>query len=452
MEDAVGTNDHGMEKPRVSLKLQCYLLLLVITLPMDWFAWTGALMREAGARPAIPLMTLASIYIFFTQRRPLAVRIPKETYRVLLVFAVIALCGLAAFVLNLTFSWSYFGGSKDPIFQAAAQMALYLLACFILAAHASLLSRKSIRDKLMSYIPVAAAIHFGGMLLEEFRVLHPTQFPLSIFRISNADAIGDNVNRVAGFFSEPAYFGTMAAIYGLPLLLIPTRGRKNRWFHVILATALFISAFWLGAKTVIPVSACGYVAFLWQTRTPAFTPKRILAISLVGVASLFLITSTAALDVRDNLSTTMRLGTTVTALNVAKAGYGITGLGFGQFHFMYKPEYGPPYLFLSQEAAAQAQTGAEQRASTYNLFVRYLVETGVVGFGCWLYLLARFSRLARAFHNDSMAFGALTMGSALGFLLTQDPYCFPPLILGMAFILASHNDLSKLGHGLESYR
>jgi hypothetical protein len=31
---------------------------------MDWFGPTGALLREAGAKPAIPLMVLASIVIF----------------------------------------------------------------------------------------------------------------------------------------------------------------------------------------------------------------------------------------------------------------------------------------------------------------------------------------------------------------------------------------------------
>lgn len=423
---------------RPSRKLRLYLLLLAIALPMDWFAWTGAILREAGARPAIPLMTVASIYVFLTKANGFARDLPPPINRILLVFALIALCGMVAFVINLVCSWSYFGGAKDPVIQAITQTALYLLVPFILIAHTVLLRQDSTRSLFLSYIPIAAGIHLGCMLLEAIGFLQPVSFPLSLFRVVNEGAIGVNTNRLAGLFSEPSYFGAMAAMYGLPLLLIQSRNKYLTWLRQLMAISLFASALIIGAKTVIPVLICGYLAYLWQTRTTIFTFRKTLAVALVAAASILTIKSTATFDIQDNLSSAMRFGSTVTALNIAKSGYGLTGLGFGQFHFMFKPQFVPDFLFLSQEAEDQMSVSAEHRASTYNLFARYLVETGIIGFALWMYLLAQFAKLARSFHSRDTVFGALLMGSALGFLLTQDPYCFPPLILAMAFILAGY--------------
>jgi hypothetical protein len=413
---------------------------------MDWFAWTGMLFREAGARPALPLMTAASFYLFLTNGRALFRSLPKELWKALLVFALVGLCGLGGFVLNLIFSWSYFGGSKDPVFQAVAQMALFLLTPVILVAHTSLLKKAEAREAFLSYIPFAASFHIVCMLLDATGFLRATQFPLSVFRLTDPSNISLNVYRIAGLFTEPSYFGAMAAMYGLPLLLLHPASRKSKYFNFLVAIALFISAFYIGAKTVIPVSICGYVAFLWQTRTSAFTLTRTLALVPLISASIFVVTSTSALSIQDNLSSAMRFGSTVTALNVARAGYGITGLGFGQFHFMFRSEYVPDYMYLSQEAQDQMLPDAAHRASTFNLFARYLVETGVIGLTLWLYLIRRLALLARRYQDRSLTLGALLMGSALGFLLLQDPYCFPPLILGMAFVIAGHYDLRTHGY------
>lgn len=401
---------------------------------MDWFAWTGNLLREAGARPAIPIMAAASILILLLHRN-IAERLPKEIWGILLLFFLIALSGTAAFLVNLIFSWSYFGGSKDPAIQAASQLALFLLAPVLMVAHVALFRPTSVRDQFLRFIPFAAACHLAGLLAEALGLLHPLQFPLSLFRITGE--VGPQTYRFAGLFSEPSYFGMMAAMYSLPLLLGRWRGRVARILYALLALALITASIAIHAKTVVPVFTCGLIVFLWQSRTRLLTLPRILALGSLGGIFAVMIVSRSALDVTDNLSSAMRFGSTITAVNVASAGYGLTGLGFGQFHFMFRPRYFPDYLFFSQEAIDESQRTAAHRASTYNLFARYLVETGIAGLVLWLCLLGRFARLARSSLNDSMKFGVMLIGSSVGFLLTQDPYCFPPLVVGMALVLAA---------------
>lgn len=63
MEVAVAVPAAPPRAAILSRRLRCYILLLMVTLPMDWFDPTGKLLREAGARPAIPLMVGASFFI-----------------------------------------------------------------------------------------------------------------------------------------------------------------------------------------------------------------------------------------------------------------------------------------------------------------------------------------------------------------------------------------------------
>jgi hypothetical protein len=425
---------HRGSQPALGLVLRGYLLALALALPMDWFSWTGNLLREAGARPAIPLMVVASAVIFLS-RKNFWVRFPAQVRGILQIFLLIALCGMIAFFFNLALAWSYFGGSKEPVTQAGAQFALFILTPILMVAHAGLFQAPAVRGQFLRFIPVAAACHLAGLLMEIMGLLHPLQFPLSLFRLTGE--VGPQTLRAAGLFSEPSYFGMMAAMYSLPLLLVPWRGRVRRTLYAILALALITASFLIGAKTVIPVLICGIIAFFWHSRTKILTIPRVLALCTLGIIFGAFIISKSALSVSDNLSTAMRFGSTVTAIRVASAGYGITGVGFGQFHFLFRQEYFPSYLFLSQEAIEASQRTAAHRASTYNLFARYLVETGIAGLILWLCLLARFARIARSSLEDSMRVGVLLIGTSLGFLLTQDPYCFPPLIVGMALVIAA---------------
>jgi hypothetical protein len=412
--------------------MRVYLWLLVLALPIDWFSPTGALLREGGAKPAIPLMFLASVITFFAWPQRFSHRMPLASLRVLIAFALIFLCGLLGFSINLAMGWSRFDASKTPSTQFITQAALFLLTPILIAAHAEILRDRDWSSYAIALIPWAASIHLSVAALQLSGILQYNRLPLSLFR-TGYEA---NDMRLSGLTSEPSYFGTMAALYGLPLILaLP---HKRRWLHRTLAALLLLFALAAGGKTVLPVGLCGLLAYAWYAKLKIFSPRNVAIALLVAAFAIVFLAKTSPFDVRENLSSAMRFGSTLTSINVALAGYGITGVGFGQFHFMFLERFMPHFLLFSPEAAAQMASTADHRTSTYNLFTRYWVETGVAGLALFLGLLAYLFRLARQQPNQRTLVGVLTLGSSLGFLLTQEPYCYPPLIFAASLILAQH--------------
>ena len=96
------------------------------------------------------------------------------------------------------------------------------------------------------------------------------------------------------------------------------------------------------------------------------------------------------------------------------------------------------FLMFSQEALNQMDPSSPGRASTYNLFTRFLVEGGLAALVLFVVILVRgLHRAARNDAEDSLFARLLTLGS-LGFLLTQDTYFYPPLCLGLALCYSFH--------------
>jgi hypothetical protein len=365
--------------------------------------------------------------------------------RVLCLFGLIFLCGFTAFCLNLAMGWSRFDVNKAPLTQFVVQAGLFLLTPALILTHAQLLRHRHWSAYTIALIPWAAAIHLGVAALELAGVFHYNRLPLSLFRTEYEV----NSMRLSGMTSEPSYFGTMAALYGLPLLLaFPEKQRPiGRLPCRLLAALLFAFALAAGGRTVLPVSLCGLLAYAWYARLRLFSLRNVSMILLVAALSIFFLVRTSALDIHDNLSSAMRFGSTLTSLNVVFAGYGITGVGFGQFHFMFLERFMPHFLLFSEEAITQMSSTAEHRTSTFNLFTRYWVETGIAGLALFLGFLAYLFRLARRERGQRALVGVLMLGSSLGFLLTQEPYCYPPLILAASLILAAHLDPSHPLYG-----
>ncbi len=413
--------------------VKAYLWLLIVLVPMDQFGPTSALLREGGAKPAIPLMMLASLVLLGKRYEQVFTALPASSallaYRFLGIFA----CSLLAFTLNLIFGWSRFDEAKDPLIQFVTQAALFALTPLIIILHAELFRDRRWPEYIIGLLPWAVGIHLAALLLNIAGLLVYNRFPLSLFRTGSEEVS----MRISGLFSEPSYFGTMAAMYGIPLLMIyDKRSKRGRR---LLAVVLFSAALYTGGKTVIPVSICGFIGYSWYDRTRLFTVRKILAAATLGVISVGIVVAQSALDVRENLSSAMRFGSTLTSINVAIAGYGIMGVGFGQFHFMFLRKFMPAFLLFSEEAVNQMASSAAHRTSTFNLFTRYLVETGLMGlflFIAWLRDLCSFARDDR---QVASLLGILLVSTSLGFLLTQEPYCYPPLMLGAALILGAHN-------------
>jgi hypothetical protein len=418
--------------------VRLYLWLLLLTLPMDWFGPTGTLLREGGAKPAIPLMLLASIVAFCAWPQRFTRDVPLPSLRILSAFALVFVLGWFSFTLNLLMGWSRFDANKTPLAQFVTQALLFLATPVIVFAHGEIFRDRQWSSYAIELIPWAAAIHLGVVGLEFAGVLHYNRLPLSLFR-TGYEA---NSMRLSGMTSEPSYFGTLAALYALPMLLA-SPGERTHWISRLLALLLLVSALAAGGKTVLPVSLCGLLAYAWYARVRIFSLRNLSIALLATTCAGVFVARTAVFDVRDNLSSAMRFGSTLTSINVALAGYGLTGVGFGQFHFLFQQRFMPRFLLFSQEALTQMATTAEHRTSTFNLFTRYWVETGIAGLAIFLGVLVYLFRMARRNPGQRTLVGVLTLGSSLGFLLTQEPYCYPPLIFAASLILAAQLDRSS---------
>jgi len=414
---------------KLTLPTRSYLFLLLFLLPVDYFAPSAAVLREAGAKPAIPLMVAASFFFFFQERRRYLLGMDAESFRIYRLLLSIVVLGSLAFGLNLCFSWSFFGGGKDPFGQFLGQGVLFLFLPIIVVTHSEFFRRPGHVMYMIRILPGVTLLHLLGILLEAGGALSPVSLPLSLFRTAE-DLAG---RQPSGLMTEPSYVGAMAAMFGLSLMLIE---KDRTMFRVCLGIVSMIVALLIGAKTIVPVAIAGVFGFMWQARKRIFQAKTFFGLAVVSAVAVYVTINRAALDVSENLSSAMRLGSTVLAIRLALHGYCLTGIGFGQFHFLYRPEFAPQYLLYSSEALDQFSRNAQSRASTYNLFARILVETGALGLGCFLAALVGLFRLARRHQLPSMQFGAILLAASIGFLMTQDPFCYPPLACGMALILS----------------
>lgn len=398
-----------------------YICIALILLPIDWFAPTGYVFREFGARPATLLLTIGGL--FGLLQRPRDDVHAKFENRVWHCFLALMACNGLAFGVNLLGGFSFVPSARSPWSQFAAQSTLVVAGFITIVGNARLFSRVEAITVVNRYLPAAAAVHLAVWSLE---VLFPSvmQGILSPFRSG-----GISLERATGLHTEPSHYGTMAALFSVPLFLIG--GRKHRIRRYLLGAGLLASALFIVAKTAIVVAAA-QVAYVVITSKRAKTVPLLLLALLAG-GGLYAIQTRAALDVEENLSSAMRLGSSHLAANVAVDGYGLVGVGAGQFHFFYNEANAPAYLLFSEEALEQMSPTASGRASTYNLFLRVLIEFGVTGF---LLLVYGLLRLLRAGASAKLLTARLMLVGSLGFLTTQDTYVFPPLMFACAVLLS----------------
>ena len=424
---SIASNEHdGMTLAPAWTRI--YVFLVIFVLPIDWFQPTGEVFREFGARPATMLLVAGGALAFFVVGPFRKLKQGIET-GIILVFISWLAVGWIAFLINLFLGWSTWEYAKNPFIQLINQSMLILTCGVALAGNVRLMRAFPIVKLFIRYLPAAAVLHAAIFLLEASGLISDSVMPLSLFRVDDGTIV-----RPTGLFSEPSYFGTFASIYGTAILCIETVAwSKAR--NTALALALYGGAVFIGAKTFI-VALAAQIAFivLRQTRSPKEILVAALALVFLGTCSLYFIRTFSALDVDANLSSAMRFGSTLLSLNAASEGFGLLGIGIGQFHFFYREEFAPGFLLMSSEALQQLGWYAPNRASTYNLFTRVLLEMGVAGFlilmiGIWKVWHAQVKR-------KLLPFSVMFAGS-LGFLMTQDTYFYPPLVFSIAGILAT---------------
>lgn len=399
-----------------------YLFWVLLLMPIDWFAPSGALFREFGAKPATMLLTIGGLYALLTLRSTSSYQARREFFASAILI-IINCVNILAFSFNNVFGWSEVPNARSPFFQFVSHSILIVLASLAIVGNARIFYKINAEKAMIVLFPRVALFHIIVWLLE---VIFPTvvQPMLALFRSG-----GVMLDRASGLMSEPSYFGAMSAIFGIPILL--TQQFRGNWFAKILALSLLVSAMYINAKTMILVAGV-QVLFL------VFVAKRGRLLSLllffcIGASATYVIQSRSALDLEENMSSAMRLGSAHLAANVALSGFALTGIGAGQFHFLYTEQYAPSYLLLSNEAVDQMQQHTDSRASTYNFPLRVMIEIGVFGF---VVLFGSLIFLVRA-RGDHSSIAKLMLLGSLAFLMTQDTYFYPPLILSCSLLLSA---------------
>lgn len=407
--------------------IRWYVLLVLILLPMDYFAPTALVFREFGGKPATLLLTLGGVCgLCFVKSRRAAGN--SFEFMALIVFAAWLALGFLAALINFMAGWSGWHADRSPFGQLLAQAAIVVVCAIAVIGNIRLIVAFPVIPLVARYLPVAVLVHLVTFVLNVAGVLSDSALPLSLFRVD----VVENVRKPTAFFTEPSYFGTFAATYGTALMCL-SAGPGRRFFHALLAIALFAGSIAIGAKTfVVVLGAQALYYVLHRTRSLASALVGALVLVVVSACALYFIVAYSALDVRENLSSADRLGSAVLATNVALHGYALPGIGFGQFHFFYREQFAPDFLFLSQGASLALSSDADFRASTYNFYLRVLLETGLAGFV--IFALA-IKKLWDVPLDGPLAFIAAIFAGALGFLMTQDAYFYPPLVFSTALIL-----------------
>jgi len=403
------------------------LLVILVLLPIDWFAPTGLLLREAGAKPLNLFLLICMLAlcvggkpVFFARVYP---SISLQTY-----LAGIVFCGTVAFLINIAFMPSVPLSDRSQVFQYISQTVMLLLFMAGLQTLIYFFGDTAMRQRVMGLLPLAASLHLLFYALEGLQIFSQgAPGMLALFR--NEQGL---IDRPSGLMSEPSYYGTFAAMYAIPLVIF---GGQHKILKRILAIALLATALLIHAKTLFVVLGAQLLYLATARKSPTMRAMFGTILVAVVLAVIYMIMNGATPNLDENLSSIMRLGSNVLALNVATEGYGLIGVGTGQFHFMYRPEFAPDYLFLSQEAVDQIYEVSGRRASTFNWPLRLLVESGLPGlFLASLMLLRVFWSLRRTTDRITQT-GLCFVAGSLGFLMTQDTYALPSLAFGLALAM-----------------
>lgn len=402
---------------------------ILFTLPIDFFLPTGLIFREFGAKPAIIILSVLAIAVLFN-----SIIYRKKIHflkTILFEYSLIFFFGITAFLFMVNENKLDFFASMSPSIQFFRQSLMMLSCLFSLIFITHYFSYNDKRSYIISLIPYIALIHELFFLTDFLSLDEHAHWFFSYFKTENAGYVG----RASGLMSEPSYFGAFSALFGMPLLLLDNYRQKA---YRALGLILLISAFSISAKTMFLLILLQLFFFNFYVNSKFKKNKIFIFAVLALVGIIYNNLTNKFLNVNEDLSTAMRFGSSLLGLNIAISGYGLTGIGIGQFHFFYKDEYAPSWLFDSAEANDQFDISfVKSRASTYNMFIRLFVETGFIGVLLYFDIIRRAFRSASFSLDPAAQFGTLLTSGSVGFLMTQDTYFYPPMVLGLALMFSN---------------
>lgn len=412
------------------------LMCMLFLMPIDWFSGTGLLFREAGAKPMSLFSVGWLLLLWLMGRNVWAARVNSRIPLQLTMTGIVLWGGFAFFIGTLTLP-PMPTSDRSTVTQFFSQTAMLLLFMAVLQSQIYLFQSDRLRAHVLVFLPWAASAHLLLFLAEAVGIFRPDAPGLLVWFRGDFGLI----ERASGLMSEPSYFGTFAALYAVPLLLF---GGQHPRFNRLLAVVMLACAFLVQGKTMFLVLGAQLMYLLGAMQKSRNLRWAIwLTMAVVVPAGIYINATAASLDLEENLSSIMRIGSNVLAWRVATAGYGLLGVGTGQFHFFYVPHFAPDFLFLSQEALDQMSGISDGRASTFNWPLRLVVETGLPGLLLATSLLIRLFVSQRRSTDTATQIGLCFVAGSLGFLMTQDSYSLPSLAFGLALAMTGPNPLAS---------
>ena len=397
-------------------------------MPIDYFSPSAYIFREAGAKPLNLIIILYIVINLIFGKKILG---NKVNYSINVNTYLMVICGLGSFAFLLNYIiFDYPLSNRSPEYQFLSQLLMFILFIITFNGLKYIFSKPDYRLILLNIIPLAVFFHLL-IFCFEFIGYFNSDKPGLLILFRNTSGL---IDRASGLMSEPSYFGVFSGLFVMPLLLAC---KAHKILSGAMAFALVLFSVLIQAKTFFIVITI-QLLFLLIGSKKTFRTKLIIGFifMILVISGIYIISVTSVFNLEDNLSSAMRLGSNVLALNVSLSGYGLLGIGFGQFHFFYSPEYSPVFLLQSKEALDQMNNIYDTRASTFSLPIRLLVETGFFGLLTAITLIYKIFKNYAASSDLVTQTGLLFISGSIGFLLTQDSYCLPSLALGLALVVS----------------
>lgn len=425
----------SIKQSRVS-SIRVLVMVLLMLMPIDSFAPGAALLREFGGRP-FNLILMAAIVVSALIR-------PREWFnyrweRTEIIPYALIFTGLSiSTVFFLVTEIRHIGvvtSQRSPLYSFISQLSVFLTAILFILFLRRLLELRShtLLVDLPKFLLWVSGFHLIFFFAQFLLINGIDIVPLTV--VLNWIRIDAGTMRPFGLMSEPSYWGAFVAYVWPVLFFCFDDGSLARKVSRTIAIFLIGTALFIGARTLIGIVFVQALILVLSSRINNLV-KLFLLIACTAGGLLGLLLSTDIFAVSDNLSSAMRLGSTLLAVNVAGS-YGLFGVGVGQFHYYFTPEFAPGFLLLSSEAGNIFDDVSDFRASTFNFYVRLVVELGVVGMAGYLLLIIRAGRNILQLHQLHVRRGlGLAYVGALAFWLTQDSFFYSPALFFIALGLS----------------
>lgn len=407
------------------MKYLFFILLLLV--PVDKFEYGASLLREFGVRPANFVLMSLFIYLVLTDK----FEYPAPALPAVLTIALGYLLSSVTVFTDTPASTIF----RSPIESWFAQsLVLTTSFAFYLTMYTLFCKYKPDINFIFELAPAVFAIHFVFYIIDGLVAFE--KLPSYFFDYSIGLLRTNRIDRPSGLMSEPAYWGAFCAFIWPGLVYCFMKAcRYKRLLLLVLIVVSLTTPFIVNAKTFIGILIIQLFLLLFWLGSLRWVAVTSLSLLIIVIYTIIF---SNFMDVENNLSAAMRIGSTLLAANVAVE-YFPFGVGVGQLTFFYIEKFAPQFLFYSPEANEYFAGAAESRASAFNLFVRFFSELGIAGLiGILsLYSIPVYKLFSTKLRTTSDGLFLMTYIGAISFQLSQDSFLYSPTIifLPMAYYL-----------------